>query len=877
MAYPPTLPPANRTDSTISAGNHAADHNMIRAALADLLAELGATPSGVYANLTERLLGISAGQDNEAISAFLEAVASASASATVAQAAANAASAIAVGNVDVALSTLIGDDTTATGSRLNTTYGSKAAAVAGFLAPTFSTPVATTVIPVGVLADGVLYGCTGTTLKSSTDQGATWTTIRTDLPAGEFITIKDTTDGEVLIVFGSMIYRTTGWAAGKATATLTGVRAANGVASFYQWGVDTNPATGLCVATNYQGNEPFNDSRYAWKSTDGGLTWAVMYDKEAHLGLVPGATAADSHMHTCIIDPWADDRIWLVWHRSGVVGGGNVLYSDDGGTTWVKIASQQPTAAIAVKGGVVFSTDEVPNGAYVVSRTEDPAAMEYRFAWRWNAPSTGTAGFGQWATRSPDGERAYIGYIGDIGFRPVIIQSDGVGVSLAYRAAGPVTSVLGDGFRRVLYQGGHIIGAYRDTGAWTQTVAKATRARVPEVAPSADPGWVLGGVSNGVRSVAIGRSSTTAARSVAAGDGALAASTDTVAVGDASAASASEATAVGAGATAGQRCVSVGSDATAAGPDATAVGEGATTGATALSVAVGSTASTVGSRGTALGYGATAGQRCVSVGSDATAAGPDATASGDGATATAARSVALGSSAVASSTDTVAVGDASAASASEATALGASAVAASTSATAVGCDADATQPAATALGHAANAAGANATALGDAASVTGSNGTAVGQGASALANSVAVGQGAVADASCVVVGKGADSTADLSTVVGHMAKGGGAYSTVFGETAQVAGTTQFGTAIGRAATVASGHVRSVALGSTTTTTAADQVQIGGRHIELTELATDPAAPATDGARLFTKDNGAGKSQLCVRFNTGAVQVLATQP
>jgi hypothetical protein len=42
-------------------------------------------------------------------------------------------------------------------------------------------------------------------------------------------------------------------------------------------------------------------------------------------------------------------------------------------------------------------------------------------------------------------------------------------------------------------------------------------------------------------------------------------------------------------------------------------------------------------------------------------------------------------------------------------------------------------------------------------------------------------------------------------------------------------------------------------------------------------ATDPAAPADNRGRLYVRDNGAGKEQLCVRFNTGAVQVLATEP
>ncbi len=41
--------------------------------------------------------------------------------------------------------------------------------------------------------------------------------------------------------------------------------------------------------------------------------------------------------------------------------------------------------------------------------------------------------------------------------------------------------------------------------------------------------------------------------------------------------------------------------------------------------------------------------------------------------------------------------------------------------------------------------------------------------------------------------------------------------------------------------------------------------------------TDPAAPAANGATLYARDNGAGKTELCVRFATGAVQVIATQP
>lgn len=52
---------------------------------------------------------------------------------------------------------------------------------------------------------------------------------------------------------------------------------------------------------------------------------------------------------------------------------------------------------------------------------------------------------------------------------------------------------------------------------------------------------------------------------------------------------------------------------------------------------------------------------------------------------------------------------------------------------------------------------------------------------------------------------------------------------------------------------------------------------GGRgYLQMFEQTVIPAAPGADGARLFLKDNGAAKTQLCVKFNTGAEIVLATQ-
>lgn len=48
------------------------------------------------------------------------------------------------------------------------------------------------------------------------------------------------------------------------------------------------------------------------------------------------------------------------------------------------------------------------------------------------------------------------------------------------------------------------------------------------------------------------------------------------------------------------------------------------------------------------------------------------------------------------------------------------------------------------------------------------------------------------------------------------------------------------------------------------------------YIDITEAST-PSAPAANKCRLFVRDNGSGKTQLCALFSSGAVQVIATQP
>jgi hypothetical protein len=59
-------------------------------------------------------------------------------------------------------------------------------------------------------------------------------------------------------------------------------------------------------------------------------------------------------------------------------------------------------------------------------------------------------------------------------------------------------------------------------------------------------------------------------------------------------------------------------------------------------------------------------------------------------------------------------------------------------------------------------------------------------------------------------------------------------------------------------------------------TASDPGLVPAGVIELSEISA-PAAPGANNARLYARDNGAGKTQIVAVFNTGAVQVIATQP
>jgi len=163
-------------------------------------------------------------------------------------------------------------------------------------------------------------------------------------------------------------------------------------------------------------------------------------------------------------------------------------------------------------------------------------------------------------------------------------------------------------------------------------------------------------------------------------------------------------------------------------------------------------------------------------------------------------------------------------------------------------------------------------------------------GASLTTNGAAVGVGASANPSgfgAVAVGFTTTASANNAVAIGNAvtASAVGSFAMGNGSAASADNALSLGSssAASAASAVALGvsssaaHGSSLALGSSSATTTTNQVAIAARHIEALELAADPAAPATNAGRLYFRDNGSGKTQLCVRFATGAVQVIATEP
>ena len=169
-------------------------------------------------------------------------------------------------------------------------------------------------------------------------------------------------------------------------------------------------------------------------------------------------------------------------------------------------------------------------------------------------------------------------------------------------------------------------------------------------------------------------------------------------------------------------------------------------------------------------------------------------------------------------------------------------------------------------------------AVGRSAAAGASISVAVGYNANAAsAGSVAIGSSAACtvDNNGIAIGNGAATTVFGATAIGPTAVAAGHESIAIGSGANVNGAGARGIAIGPGAQAWQNEA--VAIGRDVQATAAFQVAVGARHFEMLEIAADPAAGATNAGRFYMKDNGLGKTQFCVRFPTGAVVILATEP
>lgn len=233
------------------------------------------------------------------------------------------------------------------------------------------------------------------------------------------------------------------------------------------------------------------------------------------------------------------------------------------------------------------------------------------------------------------------------------------------------------------------------------------------------------------------------------------------------------------------------------------------------------------------------------------------------------RSTTVGRKSKATGINSSAFGETSLASAESSVAVGRDSRATGVQTVAIGAETRASGLFGIAIGYAASASAHSATVIGIGAVVDGDNGLAVGAASSAGQTAVGMGYDADAASGGVAIGSAVDATF---------------YAVAIGYQTQT--TNWFAVAIGYQATAAlnsvaigdlssAPNIGSVALGASSLTTENNQIAMGTRHVEMSEI-TDPPSPGANKARHYYRDNGAGKTQLCVKFPTGPVQVIATE-
>lgn len=518
-------------------------------------------------------------------------------------------------------------------SSLMSTFATKEA-VGGLLPPLLVGVTATAASTTPVALDvwgGYAWGSYGSNIYRSADEGDTWALYASTYPAGKtLLRILPTSDGEVIVCDAATIYKSSGWATGTPTWTLKVT--ANGTCQFQSWGFDGDSAGTKFISTEYSSTRA--DSRYVRISLDSGTTWAVAYDSVA----VHGETLANgSHLHGCGYDEWGDRFYFSEGHDDGGTVGdiAGVYCSTDDGATWARATGMAhnpaPTVIVATKDGLVCGSDSPTSGMFGVQRRTNPATEELVSTYRWRTGRAGTIGFGKRGFRQPGTDVVFVSFtthFADVA--PIIAAGTPTSGALVY--TWPSAYGANDFIDHPVMPSRNRLLAHGYINGGTNKYILKAHAGSPGArsVSTVDTGGTVGGTATSGDSMALGPQSSTGAaiRSVAAGVGATASTTqDGTAVGYAASA-ALEATAVGAS--------------TVAHSYGVAVGNAATTGAHAENVAVGAGATGTSSAATAVGRSATAGNAGTALGKGATASAVASTALGYGATATHTYATAIG-------------------------------------------------------------------------------------------------------------------------------------------------------------------------------------------------------------------------------------------
>jgi hypothetical protein len=464
--------------------------------------------------------------------------------------------------------------------------------------------------PIGMLADGRLYGRISNALYVSDDSGLNWTLVQSNSISSPGI-IRDLADGEILLGNPGTLHRSSGWASNPETATFSSVLTSSASGSFLRRTIDTG-SDGVVLVTEYgpKDSSIADRARKVWLSTNNAQTFTEVFDLRDEY---PDPDPFDNaHMHGCGYDEW-NQRLWIAHGDAGYRGIRYAPLNDP--TNWTLLSEDQPTTLTPTEFGVVVGTDNTPNGVWIIRPDLTLDKTAYRIVDH-ALTSGGLSHVAQNAHRGLDG-LVYVSFgLALSEGRGIIAASDGAQAWEVWRDSEP-----GRGIFHVHGpdNNGKLTGRFEPGIEPNDLVLRADAPRVGS-RESRDSGYVLGGTAN-ERGTAIGPSAfVQEAGGLAAGRNANAKGVAAIAIGQDADADGAQSLAIGFdSASDGSGATAIGRDANAQGTDSLAFGRAAAA-TQSRTVAVGRDASAAGLESTAVGYNASsAGTGDVAIGGSSSA------------------------------------------------------------------------------------------------------------------------------------------------------------------------------------------------------------------------------------------------------------------